>query len=406
MRISNHIRILKGAKRYALYNFDRHYVEPISDLQAAIVKAVASGKRVQPSNFGIARILYSNAIGGLRRLDALRAGSPKHTQVDFPAYANAVSACKLDQVWLEITNSCNLTCSHCYSNSSPRSQRATEIDASSWKTIVDKLISFGTETFTLIGGEPLIRYRLAQELIEHIKIRDPKIRVNIFTNLTILPSHSDFVASLRARSVRVGTSLYGIEPTEHDSMTGMKGSWARTLSNIKNLRNAEVAVFAGYYKTANNRHSDPDIASFIERIGIFDYEILSPSQVGRGEGIEWKSQTAVSQLPTRKYFAHFDPYQSMHSHNCFAKKISITASGDVIPCIMARSVTYGNALHDDIEEIFQTELYNQYSSLSKDVIEGCRDCEFRYGCFDCRPDAEKATGNVFAKPDCGYSPDG
>ncbi len=94
----------------------------------------------------------------------------------------------------------------------------------------------------------------------------------------------------------------------------------------------------------------------------------------------------------------------MQTHNCFADRISINQSGEVLPCIMARDSSHGNILKDDLSTILDSSSYKTYSSLSKDKIEGCKDCEFKYGCFDCRPDAQSGSDNLLRKPDCGYSP--
>jgi hypothetical protein len=44
-------------------------------------------------------------------------------------------------------------------------------------------------------------------------------------------------------------------------------------------------------------------------------------------------------------------------------------------------------------------------SIDKAQIPVCRDCEFRYGCFDCRALAYKQTGRLRSKPPtCTYDP--
>jgi len=46
----------------------------------------------------------------------------------------------------------------------------------------------------------------------------------------------------------------------------------------------------------------------------------------------------------------------------------------------------------------------EFIRLSKDHIEVCKDCEYRYACFDCRVKTNDAE-NLYAKSsDCFYNP--
>jgi hypothetical protein len=66
---------------------------------------------------------------------------------------------------------------------------------------------------------------------------------------------------------------------------------------------------------------------------------------------------------------------------------------------MERRVNYGNLKEQPLIEM----LNHQFRFLSKDNIEGCKDCEYRYGCFDCRPDSNGR--GAYQKPwFCSYNP--
>ena len=38
-----------------------------------------------------------------------------------------------------------------------------------------------------------------------------------------------------------------------------------------------------------------------------------------------------------------------------------------------------------LPKIFVNELYEKYWNMTKEDVEQCKDCEYRYICFDCRP---------------------
>ncbi len=92
---------------------------------------------------------------------------------------------------------------------------------------------------------------------------------------------------------------------------------------------------------------------------------------------------------------------NMISHNCFSEKIYIDTDLNVYPCIMEKRFSYGNLMTNDLVSIINNNL--SFVNMNKDIIETCKDCEFRYACFDCRPDS--TSENYLTKPwYCPYNP--
>ena len=90
-------------------------------------------------------------------------------------------------------------------------------------------------------------------------------------------------------------------------------------------------------------------------------------------------------------------------NSCWNGKIAITATGDIIPCIFARDEVVGNIRKNSFEQI-EKKIINKWS-ITKDDIEVCKDCEFRYCCHDCRPIAKGINGDTYSKyPRCCYDP--
>ena len=65
---------------------------------------------------------------------------------------------------------------------------------------------------------------------------------------------------------------------------------------------------------------------------------------------------------------------------------------DVYPCVMERELSHGNLKNGNLKDLID----NKICSLSKDYIEECKECEFRYACYDCRPD--RISDSLFEKP--------
>ena len=67
---------------------------------------------------------------------------------------------------------------------------------------------------------------------------------------------------------------------------------------------------------------------------------------------------------------------------------------------MERRFIHGNIKGKSLGTIIDSNILK----LNKDKIDGCNECEFRYCCFDCRPDSNGS--DKYSKPwYCTYQPD-
>ncbi|MDR2836511.1 MAG: grasp-with-spasm system SPASM domain peptide maturase [Bacteroidales bacterium] len=96
-------------------------------------------------------------------------------------------------------------------------------------------------------------------------------------------------------------------------------------------------------------------------------------------------------------------YESLHKNNCLNGKICIDKNGNVKNCLYIDEI-FGNIKKNSIKSIIDNTKFCNLWDLSKDKIEICKDCEFRYMCFDCRfLLSDKA--NTISKPlFCNYNP--
>lgn len=102
-------------------------------------------------------------------------------------------------------------------------------------------------------------------------------------------------------------------------------------------------------------------------------------------------------------------YDESHCTNtCLAGKISIDIDGNIRNC-PAMPQSFGNIEDTTLENVLNHKDFKKYWNLSKDNIEVCKDCEFRYICTDCRAYTEQThinkEGLDTSKPlKCGYDP--
>lgn len=108
---------------------------------------------------------------------------------------------------------------------------------------------------------------------------------------------------------------------------------------------------------------------------------------------------------SNKYFdINKDKYFEAKKYNsCLYKKLSIDANGNIKSC-PSMSQSFGNIKDTTLKEAFNRPGFKKYWSITKDQIDTCKDCEFRYACTDCRAYIEDPE-NENSKPlKCGYNP--
>lgn len=94
-------------------------------------------------------------------------------------------------------------------------------------------------------------------------------------------------------------------------------------------------------------------------------------------------------------------------NSCLNKKISIDTNGNIKNC-PSMPESYGNIKNTTLEEAINKPGFKKYWNVTKDQIDVCKDCEFRYVCTDCRAYTERTVFKEdldLSKPlKCGYNP--
>ncbi|MBJ7455145.1 MAG: radical SAM protein [Thermoleophilia bacterium] len=163
-------------------------------------------------------------------------------------------------VW-NCTRSCNLSCRHCYSDST--AQRYDELTTDEAMEFLDDIAAFGSPALLLSGGEPFMRPDLLEVMTE---ARSRGLAVTISSNGTMVtPERARAVAAAGVRYV--GISVDGLE-ADHDAFRGRRGAYRRSLAGIAALKAEGVRVGVRVTLTATAIAALPDIFAMIEREGI------------------------------------------------------------------------------------------------------------------------------------------
>jgi len=94
-------------------------------------------------------------------------------------------------------------------------------------------------------------------------------------------------------------------------------------------------------------------------------------------------------------------YHNMENHPCLDGTLAVSAEGNLLPCPSLKDEIFGNITYPRcIDEIFESRIIDKYWGLTLSQIERCKECEFRFGCLDCRAVEKTLTGSLYGKKLC------
>ena len=161
-------------------------------------------------------------------------------------YCHLVSKRQPINVYLAVTNRCNLKCYYCYGEYANRKEWR-EFTTEELLSLVDELWRHGTRLLQLQGGEPLLRDDIEQ-LID--RVRDRGMICDLITNGMLI--ERKFAAVKKLDSICV--SLDGRE--ELNDRNRGKGTFARTLKGIELCSVAGVPTRINAVLTAQTEPAD------------------------------------------------------------------------------------------------------------------------------------------------------
>ncbi len=95
--------------------------------------------------------------------------------------------------------------------------------------------------------------------------------------------------------------------------------------------------------------------------------------------------------------------ESKLKNNCLNRKVSVDSQGVIRNC-PSMSESFGNITETSISEAIEKPGFKKLWDITKDKVNVCKDCEFRYVCTDCRAYVEDPA-DIHSKPlKCGYDP--
>ncbi len=366
-KLNGEIYVVRGAAKYCIYDIGHNKLFSVDKQVADTIEHAVLGCECE-LNPAIVSTLLANDI--IVPSDEPMAAMPTITDM-FKGMKRDI-----EFAWIEVTNVCNLRCRHCYNETDRVCHKAMSLDE--FKHVCDELVDYGITEIQLIGGEPFtIPEKTLFSMLSYAHDRFKSIE--LFFNGTMVSREQLEWMKNNVPKIRIALSLHSFIEEEQDKLTQVPGSYKKITETLKNLKELGMTYrYVGVYTSMIKVGEESNFGVPYKR----DYIRLA----GRGSLCHYDCKLLKERLKTRESFTFKDLRKTVleiWAFNCFSKYFYIGSNLEVYPCVMERRFSHGNLKGKKLSEIVDQSLLN----FSKENVKGCRDCEYRFACLDCRPDS-------------------
>jgi radical SAM protein with 4Fe4S-binding SPASM domain len=320
---------------------------------------------------------------------------------------------------IALTYNCQLKCSFCYAGigscKNPRldlKNKKTEMSADEIKKTIDIICDTAhCPTISFTGGEPTLRFGELSEGVRHAKSKN--MRVNLITNGIVLSNNSRAEEIKEAGLDSAQVSIEGSDAGTHDSITGVKGSFDKSIAAVKNLKAAGIHVHTNSTLTSDNYESVYGVAKLISELRLKYFSVnmviktgnaninenllINYTNIGRHIDILQKEAQAngvklVWYSPTP--YCLFNPVAAgLGSKSCAAASglFSVSPYGEVLPCSSFKD-SLGNILDTPFDTIWSSRAA-RYFRNKEFMPPVCSHCDKKDICQGACPLYWDACGN-------------
>jgi AdoMet-dependent heme synthase len=317
-------------------------------------------------------------------------------------------------VHFDVTYRCNERCVHCYLDH----EDYGELNTSEVKNILTQLAAAGTLMLTFSGGEIFLRNDFF-ELLEFA--RSLHFDVALKSNaLMITAVRAARLKELGVRQIQV--SVYSSDPSVHDAITKVPGSFARSLQAIRFLKAQGLRVKIACPLMKQNLSGLQRLRKLADELGV-SYVVdmtITPKLDGDMSPLALRNSAAelmsVMQDPTFRGKAasddlsdgtlgstvssgiETDAYEGVPcsaGHNtCY-----ISPYGEVYPCVQM-PISAGNLRTESFEEIWKrSPQFARVRTIRENHLPVCSTCSIRKYCERCPGLAHMEGGDLLGAYD-------
>ena len=318
----------------------------------------------------------------------------------------------MTHIALEISNPCNERCIHCY-----RVCKDTKLGFLSVKlaqSVFEQAKILGATETTITGGEPLLNPEW-KEIVRNAN--DLEFRISFFTNGSLFKaSDAEFLASVKNLK-EVQISLYALDESVHDTITGLSGSCKRTKNAIQMLREHNVPIFISCPAMKENMTAILDVMRWCDDeeipscADIFIFGDSSYKEKNLEHRLSW-NDLQIFYYETMKdkgrlSYVWGDSYgernlSEIKFYGGAAHSLCVSGDGTIYPAI-GWYEPLGNIKNETLKNVFDNHLLlKKLRTICASDIKECRECDAVNFCDFCLTPHITANHGELGKVDTEY----
>lgn len=416
---------IKGAVRGAVYNLHTGSVFSVGPELTALLSACETDRKPLDRALKCTNAPQDEAMRALNTLWKEKLGRFYETENSPPIIEklkpgekkNFQGRAKLEVLHAELSGECNLNCVFCDRESSavtrkegcarwPKVSANTTLELEDWEKIVSDGEKLGCEKLVFVGGEPLLVWNDLSHLIRFAGDIGYK-GIKLDTNGYLLDEEK--IRFLKQHDVLVSLQILSFKEAMHDKMTQVPGSFKKTMQNLENMMEHKVRLAFVLPLVAYNEDHWAETMEWFDGYDAEDSRamFMYPKSSGNFEHVS-RDMLSKAYRTSNKPFEDVKAKIFFEHAQCnawFSGHLAVTSYGDILPRPTAREEIIANIQDKDLIGVFRDEDMFKYWLLTKDEVEICRDCEYRYACVDNRPIERSLSGKLKGRSEfCTYDP--
>ena len=298
---------------------------------------------------------------------------------------------------LELTEVCNVKCTHCYNFWRDESIGQNSLDTKRLDTIIDRIVEAGVFHVVLTGGEPMAMFPLLLHGFKRLKENN----ISFSCNSNLMLAREDRCKQLSELGLdHILTSLPSCDPDTNDLIMGKPGSYEKIMKGIENARKYGIRISVNMVVTKATYKDVYDTAKLVAKKGcqkLFVTRMVPPTythgkvdlstlpnheetKIALDQAIKARDEFGIMIGSLVSYplcfLGDLEKYSDFVGRGCPGQSghiMSINATGNTHSC--AHEATgYGNVFDKPIKEIYKNPEMEKWRTQYH--YDGCSGCDY------------------------------
>lgn len=252
------------------------------------------------------------------------------------------------KLWIYTNFDCNLWCTYCVAESSPRTaRRALSLEAI--QQLIDEAEPLGFERLFFTGGEPFI----LDDIYEKLSYASSRFPTTVLTNAMLFrEKRQKKLRNIANDNLSIQVSLDGAQAEQHDAYRG-EGTWEKTVEGIKQLKADGFHVCISTTETQANKTNMDELRAFVHELGIEEQDHFVRPLTRRGfseEGLEVGMDNLLPEVTVSSDGVYWHPLISPSDEDMLVSR-DVFPLAKAVECIQNRLVSQQDGMGAERTEV-------------------------------------------------------